>query len=157
MYSSRTTHYIVLLLFLCFVKAQDFSPGPYGINYFDIAGPFTIEDLSVRQAGDLDDNRFIDLKDILLYTSYLDGEINFSDEDLAYIARMWLTIDQVAAMVPRDVKTVGQVEDRDRVEEVLAKLVEAGTLVAATTEVDSCTLFVPFKRRYGGGRAACLK
>ena len=72
------------LLFLCVIKAQDFSPGPYGINYFDVAGPFTIEDLGVRQAGDLDGNRFIDLKDILLYTSYLDQEIDFSDEDAIY-------------------------------------------------------------------------
>ena len=84
MNSNSITYYITLLLLICFVKAQDFSPGPYGINYFDIAGPFTIEDLSVRQTGDLDGDRFIDLKDILLYTSYLDGEINFSDEDLNY-------------------------------------------------------------------------
>ena len=81
---NKIPHYILLSILLCLIKAQDFSPGPYGINYFDIAGPFTIEDLSVRQTGDLDGNRFIDLKDILLYTSYLDGEINFSDEDLNY-------------------------------------------------------------------------
>ena len=76
---NRITHYIVPLLFLLLIKAQDFSPGPYGINYFDIAGPFIIEDLGVRQGGDLDGDRFVNLKDILLYTSYLDGEIDFSE------------------------------------------------------------------------------
>ena len=81
---NKIPHYILLFILLCSLRAQDFSPGPYGINYFDIAGPFTIEDLSVRQTGDLDGNRFIDLKDILLYTSYLDGEINLSDQDLDY-------------------------------------------------------------------------
>jgi endonuclease YncB( thermonuclease family) len=77
---------------------------------------------------------------------------DFSDADLAYIARMWLVIDQVALMVPLDAK-----EDRRKISEKLEALVTSGTLVAATTEVDSCTLFVPFKRRYGGGRATCLK
>jgi len=82
---NRIKHYILLLLCVCLGKAQDFSPGPYGINYFDIAGPFDIEDLGIRQSGDLDGDRFINLKDILLYVSYLDGEISFSDEDLNYI------------------------------------------------------------------------
>ena len=81
---NKIPHYILLFILLCSLRAQDFSPGPYGINYFDIAGPFTIEDLSVRQTGDLDGDRFIALKDILLYTSYLDGEINLSDQDLDY-------------------------------------------------------------------------
>ena len=78
------SHYIISLLLLFIIRAQDFSDGPYGINFFDIAGPFTIEDLGVRQSGDLDGDRFINLKDVLLYTSYLDGEISFSEEELIY-------------------------------------------------------------------------
>ena len=75
----------ILSLFLVFIiRAQDFSSGPYGINFFDIAGPFIIEDLGVRQSGDLDGDRFINLKDVLLYTSYLDEEISFSDEEINY-------------------------------------------------------------------------
>ena len=84
MFLNRIIYYILSVFFLCTIKAQDFSPGPYGINYFDIAGPFTIQDLGIRQTGDLDGNRFIDLRDILLYTSYLDGEINFDEDDLIY-------------------------------------------------------------------------
>ena len=81
---NRIIHYFLFLFVLCTIKAQDFSPGPYGINYFDIAGPFTIEDLSVRQSGDLNGDRLIDLQDILIYTAYLDDEINLSDDDLVY-------------------------------------------------------------------------
>ena len=81
---NKVIYYFLSLLSFVIIRAQDFSPGPYGTHYLDIAGPFIIEDLSVRQTGDVDGNRFIDLKDILLYTSYLDGEINFSDEDLIY-------------------------------------------------------------------------
>ena len=84
MLHNKVIYYFLSLLSFVIIRAQDFSPGPYGTHYFDIAGPFIIEDLSVRQTGDVDGNRFIDLKDILLYTSYLDGEINFSDEDLLY-------------------------------------------------------------------------
>jgi hypothetical protein len=76
--------YILFLLLIFIIRAQDFSSGPYGINFFDIAGPFIIEDLGVRQSGDLDGNRFINLKDVLLYTSYLDEEISFSDEEINY-------------------------------------------------------------------------
>ena len=72
------------IFFISLVQGQDFSSGPYGTNYLDIAGPFYIEDLGVRQQGDLDGNRTIDLKDILLFTSFLDGEININEDDLFY-------------------------------------------------------------------------
>ena len=80
----RLKYYIISFLFLFLIKAQDFSSGPYGINYFDTAAPFFIEDLGVRQSGDLDGNRFIDLKDILLYTSFLDEEIILSEDDMIF-------------------------------------------------------------------------
>lgn len=82
---------------------------------------------------------------------------DLDDESVAYIARLWLMVDQVAAMIPRGVATVGDVKDRDRLEQALTQWVASGVLVAETTQVDSCTLYVPFKRRYGGGRAVCLK
>ena len=78
-------NYIYIFLFLFSLsQSQDFSDGPYGTNYLDVAGPFQIEDLGVRQAGDLDGDRTINLKDILLYTSYLDDEINLDENDLLY-------------------------------------------------------------------------
>ena len=97
--------YIVVLLLVFVIKAQDFSSGPYGIQFFDIAGPFIIEDLGLRQSGDLDGDRFINLKDVLLYTSYLDGEISFSDEELNYAdINQDLTIDIIDIIL--DIKKI---------------------------------------------------
>ena len=50
--------------------------------------------------------------------------------------------------------------EKDHVEDfraALKRLADEGVIKAATTEVDSCALFVEFKRRYGNGRAKCLK
>ena len=75
---------LLFIIILCFGKSQEFSAGPYGINYLDVAGPFVIEDLGVRQKGDLDGNRNINLKDILLFISFFDGEIILNDDDILY-------------------------------------------------------------------------
>ena len=43
------------LLFLCFFSgsfSEDFSDGPYGSGYFDIAGPFGLPDLNMELQGD---------------------------------------------------------------------------------------------------------
>ena len=43
------------LLFLCFLTiglSEDFSDGPYGSGYFDIAGPFELPDLNMELHGD---------------------------------------------------------------------------------------------------------
>ena len=43
------------LLFLCFLTiglSEDFSDGPYGTGYFDIAGPFELPDLNMELHGD---------------------------------------------------------------------------------------------------------
>ena len=37
---------LTLFLFSNIFGQEDFSEGPYGINYFDTAGPFTLQDLN---------------------------------------------------------------------------------------------------------------
>ena len=37
---------IVLFLFSIMFGQEEFSEGPYGINYFDTAGSFTVQDLN---------------------------------------------------------------------------------------------------------------
>ena len=37
---------LTLFLFSNIFGQEDFSEGPYGINYFDTAGPFTVQDLN---------------------------------------------------------------------------------------------------------------
>ena len=45
--------YISLLLFFTFAPADEFSDGPYGIEYFDTAGPFVVQDLNTDVSGDI--------------------------------------------------------------------------------------------------------
>ena len=57
------------LLFLCFftlVFSEDFSDGPYGVEYFDIAGPFELPDLNMALHGDANIDGIINIQDIIL-------------------------------------------------------------------------------------------
>ena len=38
----------ITILFSALLLANDFSEGPYGSNYFDTAGPFTLVDLNME-------------------------------------------------------------------------------------------------------------
>mgnify|MGYP002013535295 CR=1 FL=1 len=73
----------------------------------------------------------------------------YNDVRLEYLLTIWLKLHNVAAFIPH--------KDRKRVEVHLRKLEADGKLVAATRSIDSCMTYVPFKRRYGGNRAACLR
>ena len=50
---------------------QEFSEGPYGINYFDIAGPFTLEDLNSSSYGDVNFDDNINIQDIILVIGHI--------------------------------------------------------------------------------------
>ncbi len=39
--------YIFILILSSLIFSDDFSEGPYGINYFDIAAPFELPDLNL--------------------------------------------------------------------------------------------------------------
>ena len=44
--------FVILFCNICIITADDFSEGPYGTNYFDIAAPFSIPDLNAAFQGD---------------------------------------------------------------------------------------------------------
>ena len=46
--------------------SDEFSDGPYGTGYFDIAGPFIVPDLSVAIQGDANLDENINIQDIVL-------------------------------------------------------------------------------------------
>ena len=72
-----------LILINFSIYSQDFNPGPYGVEYFDIAGPFTISDLNSTLAGDLNGDEIINIQDIILEVSYIMGnliDIDWFDE-----------------------------------------------------------------------------
>jgi len=70
---------IPLLLITFSLFSQDFHPGPYGVEYFDIAGPFTISDLNSTLAGDLNGDEIVNIQDVILEVSYIMG--NLTDID----------------------------------------------------------------------------
>mgnify|MGYP001462008253 CR=1 FL=1 len=64
----------LLLLFLCLLGiglSEDFSDGPYGTGYFDIAGPFQLPDLNMSLNGD------VNLSDM----SVIFGDITYKKPD----------------------------------------------------------------------------
>ena len=74
---------INLLLIFSLSYSQDFHPGPYGTEYYDIAGPFTITDLNSSLSGDLNGDEIINIQDIILELSYIIGsliDIDWFDE-----------------------------------------------------------------------------
>ena len=77
----------IILLFLISsfsLQGQDFHPGPYGAEYFDIAGPFNISDLNSILSGDINGDEVVNIQDIILTVSYvLAGEWN-ENADLNY-------------------------------------------------------------------------
>ncbi len=71
--------FALLFISTFLLQAQDFNEGPYGIEYFDIAGPFTIADLNSTLAGDLNFDETVNIQDIILEISYIIGTLSNID------------------------------------------------------------------------------
>ena len=42
-----------IIIFLCsLLFSNEFSQGPYGTGYYDIAGPFSVKDLNISVSGE---------------------------------------------------------------------------------------------------------
>ena len=78
--------FALLFISTFLLQAQDFNEGPYGVEYFDIAGPFTVADLNSTLSGDLNFDEIVNIQDIILVISYIIGTINdidwFDDGDM---------------------------------------------------------------------------
>ena len=75
------------LLFLCLLGiglSEDFSDGPYGTGYFDIAGPFQVPDLNMSLQGDANIDGIINIQDIILIVAQILGNYNFNDEQFGH-------------------------------------------------------------------------
>ena len=70
---SKTLITYIFLISLIFT--QDFNPGPYGNEYFDIAGPFSVNNLNNSALlGDLNDDSILNINDVI----FLVGVIFFN-------------------------------------------------------------------------------
>jgi len=72
-----------LLLFFTFIFCEEFSDGPYGSEYFDIAGPFQIPDLNMTLQGDANIDGIINIQDVILLVGNVMGNNTFSDEQFS--------------------------------------------------------------------------
>jgi len=71
------------LLFLCsfaLIFSEDFSDGPYGVEYFDIAGPFQLPDLNMSLQGDANIDGIINIQDIILIVGNVLGNNDFTED-----------------------------------------------------------------------------
>jgi len=72
--------FITLLFYITFLLGNEFSEGPYGTNYFDIAGPFTVPDLSVSFQGDVNLDETINIQDVILVVNQILGNVDLTGE-----------------------------------------------------------------------------
>jgi len=62
--------------------ANDFNEGPYGSEYFDIAGPFTLVDLNL-ELGDVNSDNTVNILDIIATVNHVLGYDVFTDAQIA--------------------------------------------------------------------------
>ena len=72
----------ITLLFAALLLANDFNEGPYGSEYFDIAGPFTLVDLNL-ELGDVNSDNTVNILDIIATVNHVLGYDIFTDEQIA--------------------------------------------------------------------------
>ena len=71
--------YLSFLVLIAFGVADEFSAGPYGIEYFDTAGPFVIQDLNTDVAGDINFDDIINIQDVIVVIGHIMGNIDLAD------------------------------------------------------------------------------
>ena len=65
------------------------------------------------------------------------------------VLELWLMVSTVSAHIPKS--------ERDLMRQALTQLVDTGLLVAAQTKPGGCMIYTDYRRRFGGGKASCLK
>ena len=64
--------YIAAVIIMNFAVADEFNnEGPYGILYFDTAGPFTVTDINSSLSGDVNFDETVNIQDILLIVNII--------------------------------------------------------------------------------------
>ena len=64
------------------ILPDEFSEGPYGLNYFDIAESFSVSDLNVSLQGDVNLDETINIQDVILLIGQVLGNTNLNELQL---------------------------------------------------------------------------
>lgn len=70
-----------IILFSIILAQNDFNAGPYGSQYFDIAGPFSLVDLNL-ELGDINFDNTVNILDIISLVNYILGNEYEASGDL---------------------------------------------------------------------------
>ena len=76
----RFFYCILITTITSFLFGEEFSEGPYGVNYLDIAGPFSVPDLNLSIQGDVNLDEVINIQDIILLINQILGNISLEGE-----------------------------------------------------------------------------
>ena len=77
---NRFFYVIILIISTSFIISDEFSEGPYGTGYYDIAGPFDLPDLNMTVQGDPNLDEIVNVQDIILVVGQILGNINLQGE-----------------------------------------------------------------------------
>lgn len=76
---------VILLFFVTLstlIAQIEFNDGPYGVEYFDIAGPFSLIDLNM-ELGDVNSDGSVSILDIIATVNFVLGSSGFTEEQSA--------------------------------------------------------------------------
>ena len=95
--------YIMFSFIFAMIISQEFNPGPYGIEYFDIAGPFNVSDLNGKLMGDINQDDVININDVVIMVGVILETIDLAENE--YIAD--LNYDEVIDILNKFYKEYG--------------------------------------------------
>lgn len=73
--------FLTILPLLTFSFTLDFSEGPYGSEYFDIAGPIILDDLNALPQGDINQDNILNIQDLIIMIQFVIGNMDSIEED----------------------------------------------------------------------------
>ena len=74
---------ITYIFLFTYIFSQDFNTGPYGNEYFDIAGPFSVRDLNNDTVlGDLNNDSILNINDVIFLIGVILNTIDLGDEEI---------------------------------------------------------------------------
>ena len=73
--------FLTILPLLTFSFTLDFSEGPYGSEYFDIAGPIILDDLNAVPQGDINQDNILNIQDLIIMIQFVIGNMDSIEED----------------------------------------------------------------------------
>ena len=74
---------LTYIFLFTYIFSQDFNPGPYGNEYFDIAGPFSVRDLNNDTVlGDLNNDSILNINDVIFLIGVILNTIDLGGEEI---------------------------------------------------------------------------